>query len=114
MVIDNFNTFFDNEQLNGTKKTGKVIHTGEGDANNPLFLVALTTDASADTNITIESSKTADFTNAEEIGCFGVKKDKLTVARLPYGDLGYLRAKTGTDSTSGTISAFLTLDAELH
>lgn len=114
MVIDNFNTFFDNEQLNGTKKTGKVIHTGEGDANNPLFLVALTTDASADTNITIESSKTADFTNAEEIGCFGVKKGKLTVARLPYGDLGYLRAKTGTDSTSGTISAFLTLDAELY
>lgn len=114
MVIDNFNTFFDKEPMNGTKKTGKVIHTGEGDANNPLFLVALTTDASADTNITIESSKTADFTNAEEIGCFGVKKDKLTVARLPYGDLGYLRAKTGTDSTSGTISAFLTLDAELH
>lgn len=114
MVIDNFNTFFDNEQLNGTKKTGKVIHTGEGDANNPLFIVALTTDASADASITIETSKTADFATSEEIGTIDVKKDKLNVARVPYGDLGYLRAKTGTNATSGTISAFLTLDAELH
>lgn len=114
MVIDGENTFFWNESLSSTAKTSKPFKTGRGDATKPLFFVANAQGASADMTITIETAKNETFTTPVTVGTYTIKKGKLLVTPLPYGDLGYLRAKTGTESSTGKISAYLTMDAELH
>ena len=116
MVYDGENTFCWKKALSGTTTgTSDVVHTGAGDAGNPLILYATAPAASSDLTIELQTASNEAFTSAVTLGTYTLKKDDGLKAKVPYGDLGYMRIKyTGSAAlTAGTLTAALVFDADL-
>ena len=116
MIYDAENTFFWKKALNGTTTANSdVIKTGPGDAVCPLTLFMQAVGASGDLTMTLETAADEAFSSAVELGEYTLKKDGTVKAKIPYGDLGYLRLKyTGAAQlTSGTLTAALVMDVDL-
>ena len=113
MIYDAENTFFWHKSLKSTTTaTIDVIKTGTGDAVCPLDLYIQVTGASGGMTVKLETSKT----EAMESPVTLVAKDGTVKAKLPYGNLGYLRLSYTGDAalTSGEISAALVMDVDLQ
>lgn len=116
MIYDGETTFYWNKDLKGTTTgTSDVVHTGTGDAGNPLILYATAPAASSDLTIELQTASDEAFTTAVTLGTYTLKKDDGLKTKVPYGDLGYMRIKyTGAAAlTAGTLTAALVFDADL-
>lgn len=116
MIFDAENTFFWNKALKTTTEaTSDVVKTGYGDAVNPLLLFVSCQDASGALTVTLETAETADFKTAVTLATYTAPQTGTIKAKLPYGDLGYLRLKYAAEAalTAGSLSASLVMDTDL-
>lgn len=117
MIYDAENTFFWHKELKSTTTASSdVVKTGTGDAVCPLDLYIQVTGASGGMTVKLETSKTAAMESLVTLGTYTVAKNGTVKAKLPYGDLGYLRLSYTGDAalTSGEISAALVMDVDLQ
>ena len=116
MVYDGENTFYWKKALSGTTTgTSDIVKTGTGDAGNPLVLYATAPGATANLTIELQTATDEAFTKTVVLGTYSMAKDGSLKAKVPYGDLGYLRVKyTGASAlTGGSLTAALVFDADI-
>ena len=121
MIFDAENTFFWHKELNKTTTaTSDVIKTSVGDAGCPLAVYIAAPGTSADLTVTLETAATEDFKTPVALASYTVTAQKPVKAKMPYGDLGYLRLKytanvtgEGATLTAGTLDAALVMDVDL-
>ena len=111
MILDQQNTFFDAQVLSAATLTSSVIFAGPGDAADQLFLVQKVVGGSAGGTIstTLETSDTEDFKSAITMATYTTASVK---AKLPYGCKKYLRLRSTSTYTAGTVTASLVMDAD--
>lgn len=113
MILDGENMFFNGHELSAATLTSDVIHVGEGEAGDPLFLVVSVkggNSGGALSSVVLETSATADFADAVTLGTFTTPP---VHAPIPRGNLGYLRLKAVSTYTAGTVTAGLALDDDV-
>ena len=107
MIFDGENMFFDKKALTSSM-TSDVVNVGPGETYQPMFIAVMTPGANADVTVKVETSTSAAFTNAVELGTITGKSQP-----VPRGNLGYLRLKVTTSATAGTITAGLVVDDDI-
>lgn len=122
MIIDNDNVFFDKTSLVGlaaTAKISEVVKIGKGEAYNPLWIF-VGADQALEQNLTIavQTAEDEDFTTVTTLGTYSLPKAKGSAikAKVPVGNLGYLRLSvTGTSTalTKGSLNAMLVTDVHI-
>lgn len=123
MIIDNDNVFFDKADIKGLSTTAKVstvIKTGKGEAYNPLWIfVAADQTLASDLSITLETAADEAFTSPVALGTYTLPKAKGAAikAKVPVGNLGFIRLKavgTSTAIVKGVLNAFLVPDVSIQ
>lgn len=123
MIIDNDNVFFDGVDIKGlstTPKVSTVIKTGKGEAYNPLWIFVGADQAlSSDLTIALETAADEAFTSPVVLGTYTLPKAKGAAikAKVPVGNLGFIRLKaTGTSTAivKGALNAMLVPDVSIQ
>lgn len=116
MIYDGENTFYWKKELKDTTTdTSDIVHTGTGDAVNPLILYITAPGATSDLTIELQTAAEEKFEESTILGTYKIEKNGTIKAKVPYGDLGYMRVKYTGDAalTGGTLTAALVFDADL-
>lgn len=123
MIRDAENTFFYKQDLKDVTTSGKisdVIAVGKGNAVLEQWLdVSLQAKVSASTTITLQTAADEAFTTPIDLltvtATTSTPVGKMQ-ARIPQGNLGYLRVKAVPSATltTGTVTAVLLVDATLQ
>ena len=111
MILDQQNTFFDAKALSAATLTSDVVYAGPGDAADQLTLVQKVVDGSSGGTIStvLETSDTEAFSTATTLATYTTADVK---AKLPYGCKSYLRLRSTSTYTAGTVTASLVMDAD--
>ena len=113
MIFDGELIFFKDKALSATTLTSDVIYVGPGEAGEPMWLILQSkgaTGGSAQLSTVLETSKNEDMSSPVTLGTFSGDSFKI---KVPRGNLGYLRLKTTSDKTGGTMTAALVLDDDI-
>lgn len=109
MIYDGENLFFYEKPLSAATLTSDVISVGVGESYDPMKLVVLTPGADSSKNVSVELQTSVDeaFTTPVTLATYA----KAPVSGpVPRGNLGFLRIKATSTSTTGKITAGLVYD----
>lgn len=112
MIFDAENLFFHKKPLSAATILSDVISVGVGESYEPMKIVINTPGADKSKTVSAELQTAADeaFTTPVTLATFAKTPCS---GIMPRGNLGYLRMKITSTSTTGTITAGLTLDDEV-
>ena len=113
MIRDGENTFFEKHALTAATIVSDVIQVGSGETGEPMWLV-LTVNGATPTEGTLstilETSDTEDFAQITQLGTY---TNLPLHAKLPRGNKKYLRLKSTSTFTAGTVTASLVYDDDV-
>ena len=109
MIYDGENLFFYNKPLSAATLTSDVIKVGLGESYEPMKIVVLVPGMDTSKNVSVELQTAEDeaFTAPVTLATFAKAPAN---GFVPRGNLGYLRIKATSTSTTGTITAGLVYD----
>ena len=112
MIFDAENTFFDATTLTSGKIVSDIVKLGPGEAGDPLILFANVSKASSSgtLSIAVQTSEDEQFSNPVTLATYAALPVK---AKLPRGNLGYIRLEATSTYTDGTLTAGLVLDDDI-
>lgn len=112
MIFDGENMFFNKKSLTSGGIVSDVLEVGPGEASNPLTLVIDVSKDAGEGAITtaLKTSATKTLTTSVTLATYTGVPVK---AKLPRGNLGYLRLDVTSGKSSGTMTAGLVMDDDI-
>lgn len=113
MIFDGELIFFKDQALSATTLTSNVVYVGPGEAGEPMWLILQSkgaTGGSTQLSTVLETAEDEAMTSAVTLGTYTGDSFKI---KVPRGNLGYLRLKTTSDKTAGTMTAALILEDDI-
>lgn len=112
MIFDGENLFFDKAALSAATLTSDVLSVGIGEAGDPLQLIVRATDTTGTGKLTVkvETSASDAFTTSTQLAEY---VGTSISARIPRGNLGFLRLKVVSTYTAGKLTAGITVDDDI-